>query len=378
MNILYDYRAYQNFSQRGIGRYINEIYSRLLLHTNTNHYILYNSEHVLKTISLPPNSSCSFITPDALDNLNNNFFDVYINGAAFSLGILPQNVIEQCFHRKIIELCKIKLCIIYDFIPLFFHDYINSEQSKLSFLLQHELLNLYDHFFTDSITTLVMANTFLDIPYSRFTCIYGGADETKFHPRPGTCAYSAESRTNNIVYVSGEAPQKNNKNCVIAFCTAMQRGIIPRDAKLYIVCRASEEFKNNINNIAHKYNCLYPDNIEATGYISDTEMLELISTARASFFPSYLEGLGLPILESYAAGTPCWASNSSATSEFVLDDCSFDPFDIESMVKAFVSIYSDDMLGIKSIEFGKKMLKTVNWDCAAQRVREIIIEKTSK
>ena len=111
-----------------------------------------------------------------------------------------------------------------------------------------------------------------------------------------------------------------------------------------------------------------------TNYISDEEMVSLLSTARASIFASFYEGLGLPILESYAAGTPCWASNVSATREFVPAECSFDPFDSASMVAAIERIYSDDAICARSLEFGRRLIQTVNWNTAAEKMRQKLEE----
>ena len=68
------------------------------------------------------------------------------------------------------------------------------------------------------------------------------------------------------------------------------------------------------------------------------------------------------------AGTPCWASNVSATREFVLAECSFDPFDQDAMVSAIERIYADDAICARSLEFGRKLIQTVNWDAAAEKM----------
>lgn len=149
---------------------------------------------------------------------------------------------------------------------------------------------------------------------------------------------------------------------------AYNRGLIPADASFYIICNANQGCKDALKELAESYGLVYGKQILATGFVSDAEMVNLISTARASFFPSFLEGLGLPILESYAAGTPCWASAFHATKEITYPACTFNPFEENSMIQAFADIYARPDLCQKSLEFGRQLLKEISWEKAAAKV----------
>ncbi|MEN6634864.1 MAG: glycosyltransferase, partial [Clostridiaceae bacterium] len=163
---------------------------------------------------------------------------------------------------------------------------------------------------------------------------------------------------------------------VRAFCRARSNGTLPEDAALYIVCSASDEMIDSLKQETRASGCHFGKDVIVTNFIPDEEMLTLLSTARASVFPSLYEGLGLPILESYVAGTPCWASGVSATREFVPAECSFDPFDQASMVNAIERIYADDAICARSLAFGRKLIQTVNWDTAAEKMLKKLQELT--
>jgi alpha-1,3-rhamnosyl/mannosyltransferase len=126
--------------------------------------------------------------------------------------------------------------------------------------------------------------------------------------------------------------------------------------------------KETLHNICKKHDTSC-DSVKILEYIPDSELASLISKSRASIFPPYLEGLGLPILESYAAGTPCFTANTSSTKEFADKESLFNPFDINDIADAFAKIYTDDALCKRNLEYGKKILKGLS---AENIIRKIL------
>jgi glycosyltransferase involved in cell wall biosynthesis len=61
------------------------------------------------------------------------------------------------------------------------------------------------------------------------------------------------------------------------------------------------------------------DDIVVTGYVSDDDLVALLSSAACFVYPSFLEGFGLPPLEAMASGTPVVTSNVSSLPEVVGD-----------------------------------------------------------
>lgn len=372
MKVLYDFRAYQTYHQRGIGRYVYQLFESAAEQTRGKLYILVNRNTEVPQFSKDIQNRLVYCYLEDFQNgmYQDNEFDVFINGSHYIPTLSAAQAISGQYPACIMKACRKKACIVYDFIPLFFQQYIPTPDAKLSFALQTEALRYLDHIFSISQFTQESAIRYLDLDKSRFTCLYGGADEEKFKTANSSLPYAGSSRKHHLVYVSGAAPQKNNEGFVRAFCKAYRRKKIPKDARLYIICRANEDFIASIQHETETCGCKYGKHVLATDYISDEKMVELLGTAKSSMFPSFYEGLGLPILESYVAGTPCFASGVSATKEFVLEECSFDPFDEESMVDAIISAYCNDDLCSKSLEFGRKLLKKVGWDIGARRLLE--------
>ena len=73
--------------------------------------------------------------------------------------------------------------------------------------------------------------------------------------------------------------------------------------------------------------------------ISDRTMLELYRGARALLCPSSFEGLGLPILEAFACGTPVISSNTTALKDTVGNNgVQLDPGDHQAWIKEVTAL----------------------------------------
>jgi glycosyltransferase involved in cell wall biosynthesis len=80
-----------------------------------------------------------------------------------------------------------------------------------------------------------------------------------------------------------------------------------------------------------------------TGYISDSELVNLYRNARAFVFPSLYEGFGLPIVEALNFNCPIIASNISAFKEFEHNNINyFNLRDDESLLSALNSEFTFD------------------------------------
>lgn len=379
VNILYDFRSYQLFSKRGVGRYVYEVFNRCIMSNAVPCYAL-----VDKSRSLPDlKKAHRYVTFVEVSDFKekNDFeleFDFFLVGSSIVLGLDGYLGVEACYPPLVLRHCRYRVAICHDFIPLLFQEYIPDERAKVNFTLQMEMMNYLDHIFTNSEFTLYSCLRYLKQPKENLTCIYGGADEKRFLTANSQEPYQRKQRGDHLVCISGDAPQKNVDGLVEAFSSVYSKGKIPKTASLYIICHASDHFKNRLKNLSELYDLKFGKQIIVTGYISDREMLKRLENCKGTIFPSFYEGLGLPILESYVAGAPAWASNTSATIEFVKPECSFDPFDPESIQQAIVDLYYNDKLCEASLEFGRDLVKRINWDFSANTILKTMDKMVQK
>lgn len=85
--------------------------------------------------------------------------------------------------------------------------------------------------------------------------------------------------------------------------------------------------------------------IRRIDYLPRAQLLRLMRGARAMLFPSLYEGFGLPVLEAMSLGTPVLTSNVSSLPEVTGEGAlHVDPYDIDAMARAIVTIDGDSAL----------------------------------
>lgn len=366
MKLLYDFRAYQEFYPRGVSRYVYELFSRAILYNEGENCILVNMDKRLP--DFPPEINKRVKLYDVEQFARGEIeetFDVFINGSTTWLGLPTYNSLDVVYPQYVLDRCEKKVGILYDFVPLLYPHYLPNVRDQINYFLQCEAAKYLDHIFTISQYVSDSGARYLERPLSDFTCLYGGADEERFRTSQSDEPYVASNRNNDLVNVSGICVRKNFEGVTAAFCKAYNSGKIPQNARLVIICGSADFFVEAIKNETIKAGLQYKKHVIATGFISDSEMVKLIAAARCSIYPSLYEGLGLPILESYTAGTPCIASGVSSTKELVLKEASFDPFDIDDMAEKIIEVYNNEKLCQDSLEFGRKLIQQINWDVSA-------------
>lgn len=378
LRILFDLRIYEMSLDRGIGRYIYclidnilknypEIEISIIKYNENQHPVFnYNNDKIkyyyhnkLKDYKFERKFEFLF------------FDDTLCQGTFIGSKINDiDNFFENIFPEKILNTSKRIVAIGHDLIPLA----LNIETTNnIEYFIQLESIFILEHIFTNSETTKRDFVKYLNIDKNKLTAIYGGVD-SKFINVIKSCDYSIKSRGNHVIFISHPEDRKNIKGLIKGFSIAYNQKRIPEDSKLYLCGKCYEETLKDIE-IEIKNNNLTNKQIILTGYISDEELIKLIYSSKANFLPSFYEGLGLPILESYALLTPSFASNVSSTKELVLEECSFDPYDENDIANSIVKAFNDEELCKKSVEFGKKLLEEkCNWDIASKKVVEKLKE----
>ncbi len=114
------------------------------------------------------------------------------------------------------------------------------------------------------------------------------------------------------------------------------------------------------------------DMIKVLGRVPDEDVPALFSGAVASVYPSFVEGFGLPVLESMACGTPVVCADTGALPEVGGDAAVYvDPYDVESISQGLQNVLADEGLRTQLIEKGLDRVKQFRWEHTAQELYRI-------
>ena len=113
------------------------------------------------------------------------------------------------------------------------------------------------------------------------------------------------------------------------------------------------------------------DRVVLTGYVSDDELVELVSSAACFAHPALLEGFGFPVLEAMACGTPVVSSDGGSLREVVGGaGLLVDPRDADGFADAIARVLSAPELAADLRERGLARAAEHTWEaCAAATVR---------
>jgi glycosyltransferase involved in cell wall biosynthesis len=365
MKILFDIRVTQKQSTRGIGLYFISLIMHLSkfpieisILAEKGNKIPFSTEFV-KSIEI------IYISDLNTHDLSNRKFDfLFIDDMIFMKNYNIKTFFDELFPEKIMMCTDQIVTILFDTIYIF-NTKPENKTAYTRLAIQLESLNIANHFFSISENTKNDFIKHLKIKPENITTVYGGIGlKTQITPTP----YDMSMRKDHIVSILGEDSRKNIEGLIKGFAIALKYDYIPTDSILYICFKISDVYRKKLSKLI-KNNSLNNNQIIITGFISEEELIKLISTAKGTIFPSFYEGLGLPILESYAIGTPCFSSNTSSMTELVLPECTFDPHDKYSIALAIKQLFTNFQLCQKSVQFGEKLIQnTMNWDCTSEKV----------
>jgi len=116
-------------------------------------------------------------------------------------------------------------------------------------------------------------------------------------------------------------------------------------------------------------------NLLFTGFVSDEDLYELYTCARAYVFPSLYEGFGLPPLEAMVHGVPVVSSNKTCLPEILGEAALYvDPENIDQFSLAMHTVLHDEEIRYELKAKGREEIKRYSWKKMAEETLAVYIK----
>lgn len=173
-----------------------------------------------------------------------------------------------------------------------------------------------------------------------------------------------------LLFVGRLEERKNVINIVKAFALLKEKGEI--EHKLVLAGKPGFNYERIFNTISSLPPAIKKD-IILPGYVSDTDMPDLLAGADVFVYPSLYEGFGIPILEAMSAGVPVVTANRSSMPEVAGDAAlCVDPTDEIEITKAIWMILTDEKLRGELIKKGLTRAQEFSWEKTARGILDIL------
>jgi glycosyltransferase involved in cell wall biosynthesis len=202
----------------------------------------------------------------------------------------------------------------------------------------------------------------LGVPMERVDVVYHGVDPA-FRPLPVREVSSLRERRGLperfVLFVGTLEPRKNLVRLVEAFARV-------RDGRVGLVLAGGRGWLYD-ELFARVESLGLGDEVVFAGYVTNEELPLWYNAATVVAYPSVYEGLGLPVLEAQACGTPVLTSNVSSLPEAAGDAALMvDPYDVEAMAAGLDRLLTDELLRHQLRERGLAHARQFSWSDTAQ------------
>jgi glycosyltransferase involved in cell wall biosynthesis len=168
-----------------------------------------------------------------------------------------------------------------------------------------------------------------------------------------------------VLCVGNESPHKNHRRGVEAFMKAFADH---PSMRMVLVRRSVRYDPRMVDLLAQPQ---IAKRIILLDHVLKSELRALYAEALLFFFPSWVEGFGLPILEAMASGTPVLTADRSAPGEIANGAAlTASPFDIDAMAACLRQLSADDTLRKELIDRGRGRAKEYTWRRCAKSTLE--------
>jgi glycosyltransferase involved in cell wall biosynthesis len=206
--------------------------------------------------------------------------------------------------------------------------------------------------------------SFFDIKEDKVHVIYPGFDKKIFRCSSLERIKNTKLKynLNDFILTVGESRQyKNFRNLLLAFAA------VPIASLKLVVVGSLSKIDSELAKLPQELGI--SSKVIFTGYIDDSVLADLYSSADVFIFPSLYEGFGLPLLEAMSCKCPVIASNTSSIPEVCGDAAYYiDPLKVQEIGEAIYSVVSENNIKNKLISSGCKRIKSFSFNQAADQL----------
>lgn len=269
-------------------------------------------------------------------------------------------------HLRELKSCDVKIVpVVYDLIPISYPEYCSEDLVSLFNYWIKNILSISDKFFTiskDVKKSLLLH--FKEIEEKRVDYFYLGCDfkNNSYDEKKINNDFKNIFNTKNVfITVSTIEPRKNHNYILDAFEKLWSKNV---DVKYVIIGRIGwkvDDFISRVKN--HKE---YNSRLFLLENIEDEHLLYAYKNSKALIFASFIEGFGLPIIESLHNKLQVLASDIDVHREIGRDFVSyFNLNDINSLIK----LIEDDNFNKNIDDF-----KWISWEESAKDLVEKVLK----
>lgn len=168
-----------------------------------------------------------------------------------------------------------------------------------------------------------------------------------------------------FLYVGNVKKHKNLQIFLQAMCEVRKYS----NVKAIVV--GKKEGLRTPDNSLNKYANQLGDDLEFTGFVSETELEQYYANAKALIFPSKYEGFGFPVLEAMATNCPVIASNAASLPEIGQQYALYFPPDNkdELVEKMNLVINNKEILNLHD---AKDFARKYSWENCVLKINKIL------
>jgi glycosyltransferase involved in cell wall biosynthesis len=168
-----------------------------------------------------------------------------------------------------------------------------------------------------------------------------------------------------ILCVGSIQPRKNLARLITAYSRLRSHRSERRFPKLVIVGKRAWLYDETLRAI-EKFELTR--DVILTGYVPETDLPALYSSALCFVYPSYFEGFGIPPLEAMSCGVPVLVGNKTSLPEVVGDAAlQVDPFDVDAIQRGIEKLVHDQQFRLNLRSKGFAHVKRFCWEETARK-----------